>query len=105
MGREDQGMHVTLVYVHVKPERVEEFIEAMRANYEASVQEPGNHRFDVLRDPANPAHFCIYEAYATEADAKAHKLTAHYITWRDRVADMMAEPRTGVTWSGLFPAG
>ncbi len=44
-------------------------------------------------------------ASALEADAKAHKLTAHYITWRDQVADMMAEPRTGVTWSGLFPAG
>lgn len=98
-------MHVTLVYVHVKPERVDDFIVAMRANHEASIQEPGNRRFDVLRDPADPAHFCIYEAYGTEADAKAHKLTAHYITWRDRVAEMMAEPRTGVTWSGLFPAG
>ncbi|MBK8210838.1 MAG: antibiotic biosynthesis monooxygenase [Rhodospirillales bacterium] len=98
-------MHVTLVYVHVKPERVDDFIAAMRANHEASVQEHGNRRFDVLRDPADPARFCIYEAYATEADAKAHKLTAHYITWRDQVADMMAEPRTGVTWSGLFPAG
>lgn len=98
-------MHVTLVYVHVKPERVDEFIPAMRANHEASVREPGNRRFDVLQDPADPTHFCIYEAYATEDDAKAHKLTPHYLAWRDTVVEMMAQPRTGVGWRGLFPAG
>jgi (4S)-4-hydroxy-5-phosphonooxypentane-2,3-dione isomerase len=103
--REERGMHVTFVYVRVKPECVDAFVAAMRANHDGSVAEPGNRRFDVLQDPADRTHFCIYEAYATEADAKAHKDTAHYLAWRDRVADMMAEPRTGVTWRGLFPAG
>jgi autoinducer 2-degrading protein len=96
-------MHVTLVHVKVKPERVEDFIAATRANHEGSVREPGNRRFDVLQDPAHPGRFLLYEVYASEADAAAHKQTAHYLAWRDGVAEMMAEPRRGVPWRGLFP--
>lgn len=98
-------MHVTLVHVHVKPDSVAAFIDATRLNHEASVKEPGNRRFDVLQDPADPTRFILYEAYATAEDAAAHKQTAHYAIWRDAVADMMAEPRQGVPMQVLFPAG
>ena len=96
-------MHVTLVHVHVKPGSVEAFIEASRNNHETSVREPGNLRFDVLQDPEDSTRFILYEAYADAAAAKAHKDTAHYLTWRESVADMMAEPRQGVPYLGLFP--
>jgi autoinducer 2-degrading protein len=96
-------MHVTLVHVRVKPERLEEFIAATRANHEASVREPGNRRFDVLQSTEDPSRFVLYEAYASAEDAAAHKSTPHYATWRDRVADMMAEPRKGVPYAGLLP--
>jgi len=98
-------MHVTLVHVHVKPERVEEFVAATRANHDASVREPGNRRFDVLQSTEDPSRFVLYEAYASAEDAAAHKGTAHYAAWRDRVADMMAEPRRGVPYAGLLPVG
>jgi len=98
-------MHVTLVHVHVRPDSLAAFIEATRANHEASVKEPGNRRFDVLQDPSEPTHFILYEAYATAEDAMAHKQTAHYAIWRDAVASMMAEPRQGVPMQALFPAG
>lgn len=96
-------MHVTLVHVHVKPDQIDAFIAASRANHEASVQEPGNRRFDVLQDPADPGRFVLYEAYATAQAATAHKQTAHYAVWRDTVADMMAAPRQGVPMTGLVP--
>lgn len=96
-------MHVTLVHIHVKPERVEEFVAATRDNHEASVREPGNRRFDVLQSTEDPSRFVLYEAYASAEDAAAHKGTAHYAAWRDRVADMMAEPRKGVPYAGLLP--
>lgn len=96
-------MHVTLVHVQVKPERVEEFVAATRDNHEASLREPGNRRFDVLRSTEDPSRFVLYEAYASAEDAAAHKGTAHYAAWRDRVADMMAEPRQGVPYTGLLP--
>jgi len=96
-------MHTTLVHIRVKPEYVDAFIEASRSNHEASSREPGNRRFDVLQDAADPTRFILYEAYVSAEDAAAHKQTAHYATWRDTVTHMMAEPRQGVPYHGLFP--
>jgi len=96
-------MYVTLVYVHVKPEHVDDFIESMRVNHENSVLEPGSLRFDILQSADDPTRFIAYEAYRDEASAKAHKETAHYMAWRDLAADWMAEPRLGVRYDGLFP--
>lgn len=96
-------MHVTCVHVHLKPESVEAFIAAIRENHAHSVREPGNRRFDVLQDPADPTRFMLYEAFASADDAAAHKATAHYLKWRETVAEMMAEPRRGVTYTCLFP--
>jgi (4S)-4-hydroxy-5-phosphonooxypentane-2,3-dione isomerase len=96
-------MYVTLVHVHVKPEHVADFIEATRVNHEGSVEESGNLRFDILQSADDPTRFVAYEAYRDEAAAKAHKETAHYLTWRDKVADWMAEPRQGVRYDGLLP--
>jgi (4S)-4-hydroxy-5-phosphonooxypentane-2,3-dione isomerase len=96
-------MHVTLVHVRVLPETVDAFLDAMRANHEGSVREPGNLRFDVLRDPADATRFLVYEAYEDATAAAAHKSTAHYLAWRERVAPMMAESRRGETWTGILP--
>lgn len=94
-------MQVTLVHIHVKPERVEDFIKASLANSAASSKEPGNRRFDVLQLPDDPTKFILYEAYVSAEDAAAHKQTEHYNTWRETVADWMAEPRQGVQYKGL----
>jgi autoinducer 2-degrading protein len=96
-------MHVTLVHVRVKPDSLVDFIAACRDNHEHSTKEPGNRRFDVLQDPADSGRFVLYEAYATAEDAAAHKTTAHYLKWRDTVAEMMAEPRRGENFVGLYP--
>ena len=96
-------MHVTLVHVRVNAGQVDAFISATQANHEGSIREAGNRRFDVLQQPDDPTRFLLYEAYATAADAAAHKETAHYLTWRETVAEMMAEPRRGEPMNGLFP--
>lgn len=97
-------MHTTIVHVHVKPEHLDDFIEACRLNHEGSVREPGNRRFDVLQSTEKPGWFVLYEAYASADDAAAHKQSAHYIRWRDTVADWMDAPRKGLPFKGLFPA-
>jgi autoinducer 2-degrading protein len=97
-------MQVTLVHVRVKPDSIDAFVAATRANHEASIGEPGNRRFDVLQAPDDPARFILYEAYASAADAAAHKETTHYLAWREAVAGMMAEPRRGEAMLGLYPA-
>jgi len=97
-------MHTTIVHVHVKEADISAFIKACRLNHEASIHEPGNRRFDFLQSTDDSTRFVFYEAYATAEHAAAHKKTAHYQGWRESVADMMAEPRRGDSYQGLFPA-
>ena len=97
-------MHVTLVHVHVIDEFRDAFIAATRDNHLASVQEPGNLRFDVLQSPEDPNYFILYEAYRSAQDAAAHKETEHYLRWRSTVAEWMSEPRQGDPMTGLYPA-
>jgi (4S)-4-hydroxy-5-phosphonooxypentane-2,3-dione isomerase len=96
-------MVVNLVHVYVKPQFVNAFIEATRANHENSVQEPGNFRFDILQDADEPTKFVLYEAYESEKAVAAHKETMHYLTWRDTVGPWMAQPREGIKHKLLFP--
>ena len=95
-------MHVTIVYVHVKPEYVDDFIKASQKNHAASVKEPGNLRFDFIQQADDPNRFVFYEAYKSKEDVLAHKETEHYLAWRETVNDWMAEPRKGVVYNGLY---
>ena len=97
-------MIVTCVNVWVKPEHVDEFIAATMVNHNNSIQEPGNLRFDLLQNSADPARFTLYEAYESEEAAAAHKQTAHYHAWRDAVAPWMAKPREGIAHRVIAPA-
>ena len=85
-------MLVVHVFVHVKPEFVEAFKAATIENARNSVQEPGIARFDVVQQADDPNRFVLVEVYRTAGDPARHKETAHYATWRDTVAEMMAEP-------------
>jgi len=96
-------MLVVHVFVHVKPESIEAFKAASVENARNSVQEPGIARFDVIQQEEDPTRFVLVEVYRTAEDPGRHKETAHYATWRDRVADMMAEPRSAVKYANVFP--
>ena len=96
-------MLIVHVHVHVKPEHVAAFTIATLANARASLQEPGIARFDVVQQADEPTRFVLVEVYRTPAAPAAHKETAHYATWRDTVAPMMAEPRTSVKFANVFP--
>jgi quinol monooxygenase YgiN len=97
-------MLIVHVQIRVKPEFLDVFVQATLENARNSVLEPGIARFDLLRQDDDPTRFLLLEVYR-HADAPArHRETAHYAKWRDTVADMMAEPRTRMTYTNLFPA-
>ncbi len=96
-------MFIVPVFVHVKGDQVEAFREATLENARASAQEPGIGRFDVIQQQDDPTRFVLVEVYRTPDDPAKHKETAHYQKWRDTVADMMAEPRSGIKYSNVFP--
>ncbi|MFL7837853.1 MAG: putative quinol monooxygenase [Candidatus Promineifilaceae bacterium] len=96
-------MLIVHVFVHVKEDQVEAFKAATIENAKNSVQEPGIARFDVIQTQDDPTRFVLVEVYRTAEDPARHKETAHYMKWRDTVAPMMAEPRSAVKYSNIFP--
>ncbi len=96
-------MIVTCVYIRVKPENLNSFIDATTENHKGSVREEGNLRFDLVQKADDPYSFMIYEAYESETAAAEHKKTAHYLKWREEVEEYMAEPRHGVRYNIIEP--
>ena len=96
-------MLIVHVFVHVKPEKIDLFKAASLENARQSVTEPGVARFDVIQQNDDTTRFVLVEVYRTSDDPARHKETAHYQKWRDTVADMMAEPRSAVKYTNIFP--
>jgi autoinducer 2-degrading protein len=96
-------MHIVLVHVRVKPEKIADFISATQQNARKSVLEKGIARFDVIQSKQDPARFVLVEVYrSSEATAK-HKETEHYRVWKDSVESMLTEPRTRFEYQNIYP--
>ena len=96
-------MIVTFVHIWVKENYAEDFLAATIENHKHSVKEPGNLRFDIMRDAEDPYKYVLYEAYESEEAVRAHKDMAHYLKWRDTVADWMERPRQGFKHLIVYP--
>jgi autoinducer 2-degrading protein len=97
-------MLVVHVHVRTRPDSVDAFKAATLANARESLEEPGIARFDIIQQQDDPSRFVLIEVYRTAQAPAAHKETAHYLAWRDAVAPLMAEPRSSVKFSNVFPA-
>jgi autoinducer 2-degrading protein len=97
-------MFIVHVHVHVKPDRVADFIQATLENASNSVREPGIARFDLIQQIDDATRFVLIEVYRSDDAPARHRETAHYAKWRDTVADMMAEPRSRAEFRNVFPA-
>jgi (4S)-4-hydroxy-5-phosphonooxypentane-2,3-dione isomerase len=96
-------MLIVHVHIRVKPEFIEAFKQATVENAQASRQEPGIARFDLLQQSDHGERFVLVEAYRSAEAPAAHKETEHYKRWRDTVAEMMAEPRQSTKFANLDP--
>ena len=77
-----EGLFCLVVSVEVKPDRVDEFLAAMKIDAEGSRKEPGCRRFDVLRDSSDPNKFLFYEAYVDDAAFATHQTYPHFAPWK-----------------------
>jgi len=96
-------MHTVLVFVEVKSDCVDEFIQETRLNAQKSLQEPGIERFDVLQDSDAQNKFLLVEVYRSVNAPAQHKETAHYQRWKTQVEKLMAAPRTKRIFHNIFP--
>jgi len=95
-------MLVVHVHVRVKPDCIDAFKKVTIENARQSLKEPGIARFDVVQQNDDPTRFVLVEAYRSVEATAAHKATAHYAAWRDRMESLMAEPRSSVKYSDVF---
>ena len=96
-------MHIVHVFIHVKPDQLDEFLEATAENATASLKEPGVARFDFLQQVEDASRFLLVEVYRSEQDADRHKETEHYNRWRQAVEPLLAEPRTRMVYRNILP--
>lgn len=87
-------MFVQIVRINVKPDRVQDFLDAFRINYEGTIREAGNIRFDVLQDPEDETRFTIYEVFKSAASVDEHRQTEHYKKTVALLDDIMTGSRT-----------
>ena len=97
-------MFILVVNIHVKLDYLEAFRAATIENATNSRQEPGVARFDFLQQADDPTRFILIEVYRTHDAIAEHKLTAHYIAWAEKTAQMFAEPRTRALYENIDPS-
>lgn len=100
----NMSLFIVHVFVSCKPGTEEAFKAASLANARDSAKEEGIARFDVIQQIDDATKFVLVEVYKNAEAPALHKETAHYNTWRETVADMMAEPRQAIKYKNHFPA-
>ena len=96
-------MHMIMVRLEVKPERVDDFLKLVTFNASESRKEPGNLRFDVVRSVDNPTRFALYEVYRDDAAVQAHRATSHFAKWRAEIEGLLVTPRISELFTSVIP--
>lgn len=89
---------VLIVDLEVKPESLDAFLEAAIQQVELTIRdEPGCHRFDIVRSSESETRFTHYEIFE-DADAfQAHTMMPHTVAFRNKVEPLLlkTEIRSG----------
>jgi len=83
--------YINAVELDIVAATFEKFKAAILENAAASVTEPGCRQFDVLVEESNPHHVFLYEVYDNAAALEAHRATAHFRTYAETTAPMIAK--------------
>lgn len=96
-------MFAMLVEINIKEGKEKEFLAVFERNHLGTRQEPGNLRFDVLRDPNIRTRFYAYEVYENEAALEAHRQTPHYHECVKALEEIMSAPRSKIVFEWVLP--
>ncbi|MSQ28066.1 MAG: antibiotic biosynthesis monooxygenase [Dehalococcoidia bacterium] len=97
-------MLILYVNVDVKPDRIPEFLTAIRDNAACAVRdEPGCLGFDVLQSVDDTTKFVFYEVYRDQDALAAHRQTPHFKRYFERTQDLVAGPLSRHMLHNLHP--
>ncbi len=87
----DGGLFIIHAPLLVSPDRVEDFIDALRLDAIGSIhEEPGCLRFDIYQNRENLAELYLYEVYVNKDAFDYHTRTPHIQQWVETVKDWYA---------------
>ncbi|TQI65320.1 quinol monooxygenase YgiN [Bosea sp. AK1] len=92
----------TVAIFVARPGKTEELRDLLHGMLTPSRAEPGNLRYDLWRDQADPSRFVLDELYTNNTAVAAHRNSAHFQHYVSVIADI-AE-RTAVTLDGMAVA-
>ena len=79
-----------VVNIRIKPESVDEFMQALKDNASAARKEPGCKQFDVLVDPKDKTKVMLYEVYNDDKAFEAHQQTPHFKKYLAEAVPLLA---------------
>lgn len=65
---------------------------ALRELVQATRQEPGNQRYDLYCETDRPGVFHLVETYRDKAALEAHRVTQHYLDYREDAKRWLIKP-------------
>ncbi|MDS7596995.1 putative quinol monooxygenase [Agrobacterium tumefaciens] len=71
-----------------RPGRAEDLKELLFGMVDACRAEPGNLRWDVWQDQADPTRFVLDELYTDKAAVAAHRETPHFQNYFSKINDI-----------------
>ena len=97
-------MLVLIVNVQVKPGKRDEFLEVIRDDAESTAsKEEGNFQFSVIQNNDDADNFSLVEVYRDQAALDAHRLTPHFLKYREATADIYARDPVRYVGTNVVP--
>jgi autoinducer 2-degrading protein len=85
--------HIMMPTLHIRPERMEDFIRLITAEVEHSLKvEPGILRFDLARDKSDPNAIHVYAVYEDEAAYAFHQQQPYYKELMEKILPCFSKP-------------
>jgi quinol monooxygenase YgiN len=97
----DDAIFHTVTYVEVIPPAAARGLAALRHYGEASRQDAGNLRVELLRRVDRPSHFAILAAWRNEQAFEAHRAARAAAEFRDALQPLLASPNDERPHRGL----
>ncbi len=91
--KQGNAMYLVTVTFQIATEKAQAFAARVQKQAEDSLTEPGCQRFDVWRDPSDPARVFLYEIYDDRAAFEAHLASDHFIAFDAEVGPWITDKR------------
>ncbi len=89
---QDSSQMVRIAKIKVDPAQLEKYTQALKAQMTSAIAlEPGVLFYHAVADQKDPSRITILEVYANVEAYKAHITTAHFLTYKETVKDMVKE--------------